>query len=558
MRRNGVWLSLGLAIAGLLVTPAARAAETFAEAAAPPNPLKAPGAAPAPRPSAPAPAPNGTITIYTSRALFDADFPGLPLEDFEEGNAPGGGFSVCDAPLDDTGDAACSFAPGEILSGVAFQDNPGPDAAALILLGPGTSLNPSQALIANTFSDSFDILFDPPVTAAGMDLHSTPAPGSGPPDILVIQVFDQNDVLIDTDAAAAASGPGNFWGVSAPVPIGRISMLSTNNQAEGVDNIEFTGVPQLVASDTSFVDACASDPANDNGIFEPGEEISIDVELTATGGGFTNIAGVLTSPTVGVVIVDGNATWPNLTAGSSAFTTVPFLIQLDPTITCASQVDLDLQVTATGGGPFAIALSGLIGQPLAPNVPVAIPDNDPVGVESDLVVADNVVLTDVDVRVQIDHTWVGDLVITLRAPDNTEVVLLDRPGVPVMSGVGCSDDNLNVTFDDASGFDPESHCTGSDPWFSGTANPVGSLATFNGMSSAGTWRVFASDNAGADLGSIVDWELITTPAISGVCNVCTPVPTAPAVIPTLGEIGLGVLLVALAGAAVFMVRRLGA
>lgn len=562
MHKNGPWVTLAAGLASLLITTAAASAATsFSEAANPPNPDKgsAPAATAAVRPTIAAPAAKGTLTIFTVRATFQAAFPGLPLEDFEEGNATPGGFSVCDSPLDAGGDAACGFAPGDILAGITFQDNPGPDLGSLILLGATTSLNPSQALIANTFADSFDILFDPPVNAAGMDLHSTPAPGSGPPDILAIQVFDVNDVLIGSDPTAAASGPGNFWGVSSTTPIGRISMLSTNAQAEGVDNIEFSGQATLSASNVIYTDSCTTDPANNNGIFEPGETITVDVELTAVAGGFTNIAGVLTSSTTGVTILTGNATWPNLTAGNSAFSTAPFTIQLDEAVACGSTVDLDLQVTATEGGPFAIALSELVGQPLAPNVPVAIPDNDPAGAESDLVVADNVVLTDVNVRVQISHTWVGDLVIRLRAPDNSEVVLLDRPGVPGMSTVGCSDDNLDVTFDDASAFDPETHCTGSDPWFVGTANPVGSLAAFNGLSSAGTWTLIVSDNAGADIGTIDDWELITDPPISGVCNTCIGGGGGGGVfaidIPTLDEIGLAVLLVLLGGAAVVMIRR---
>lgn len=269
---------LAAAVAVAMFTAAARGADSFSDAAAAPNPAKVSparhNAAQVARPAAKGSAVTGTITVYTVRATFEAAFPGLPLEDFEEGNAPPGNFSVCDSPLDDTGDAACGFAPGDILSGVAFQDNPGPDAASLILLGAGTSLNPSMAVVANTFTDSFDILFDPPVTAAGMDLHSTDAPGSGPPDTLTIQVFDASNVLIDTDPAAAASGPGNFWGVSSPTPIGRISMLSSNNRAEGVDNISFAGEPSLVVSTQTITDACASDAANVNGIFEPGEELT--------------------------------------------------------------------------------------------------------------------------------------------------------------------------------------------------------------------------------------------------------------------------------------------
>ena len=77
-----------------------------------------------------------------------------------------------------------------------------------------------------------------------MDLHSTPAPGQGPPDTLNIEVFDAADVSLGT-TTGAASGPGNFWGVSSTTPIGRITFLSTNNQAEGIDNLSFSGEPSL-------------------------------------------------------------------------------------------------------------------------------------------------------------------------------------------------------------------------------------------------------------------------------------------------------------------------
>ncbi len=197
-------------------------------AAANPNPHSVPGNL-------------GALTIFTDRTLFQSSNPGLVTEDFEAGNATPGGFSVCDAPLSAAGDTPCGFAPGSIAAGVTFQDNPGPEMGALILLGQGTSLNPTQALVSNTFADAFDMLFDPPVDAAGMDLHSTPAPGSGPPDVLTIQVFDASGTLLGTDAMAAASGPGNFWGVSSSTPIGRISLLSNNNQSEGVDNLGFSG-----------------------------------------------------------------------------------------------------------------------------------------------------------------------------------------------------------------------------------------------------------------------------------------------------------------------------
>lgn len=562
MWKTPPWRTVAAASVGLLLSAAVASAApvSFVEASLPPNPLKKGSQTVVPAaPVPPSPIGRGTLTIFTSRGTFQSAFPGLPLEDFEEGNAPGGNFSVCDAPLDASGDAACGFNPGDILPGVAFQDSPGPDAAAMILLGAGAALNASQVLISNTFSDSFEIVFDPPVTAVGMDLHSTPALGQGPPDIISIQVFDSANALIGSDPTADASGAGNFWGVSSTTPIARISMLSTNNRAEGVDNIEFAGEPALVVSDTALVDACSTNAANVNGIFEPGETITVDIELTAVAGSFTGISGVLTSATTGVTIVNGNATWPNLTAGGSAFPTAPFTIRLAESVACGSLTELDLQITANEGGPFTGGVDELVGLPLTPNVPVSIPDNNPAGAESQLVVGQDVTLTDVNVRAQITHTWVGDLVITLRAPDNTEVVLLDRPGVP-STVAGCSDNNLDVTFDDASATDLESHCATTDPWFTGTANPTGSLATFNGFSSAGTWRLFVSDNAGADLGTIDNWELITTPAIGGTCNICVGgagggETSFDVEVPTMDGLGKLLLFLGLATSAVVLLFR---
>ena len=147
-----------------------------------------------------------------------------------------------------------------------------------------------------------------------------------------------------------------------------------------------------------------------------------------------------------------------------------------------------------------------------PIVPWPVPDDDPVGVSSTLEVKRDVALADVKVRVVINHSWVGDLKIVLRSPAGTEVVLLDRPGsAPGLSEFGCGDDNMEVTFDDASGFHLETHCDGTDPWYAGQAAPIESLAAFSGESSLGTWSLTVSDAEPEDTGLIVDWQLFTTP-----------------------------------------------
>ena len=109
--------------------------------------------------------------------------------------------------------------------------------------------------------------------------------------------------------------------------------------------------------------------------------------------------------------------------------------------------------------------------------------------------------------------------VSLTSPGGTTVTLLDRPGVPD-SAVGCSDNNMQVIFDDDAVTDLEDHCPGSVSWFSGEARTVGSLTDLEGEFSGGEWTLTVSDNSGGDAGTIEAWELRLDPPFEGVCQVC--------------------------------------
>ncbi|PWB72236.1 MAG: hypothetical protein C3F15_11575, partial [Holophagae bacterium] len=271
----------------------------------------------------------------------------------------------------------------------------------------------------------------------------------------------------------------------------------------GVGSIRYEG---FTATDT-----CSTGQGNNNGVWEPGETIQIAVDLSANSS-FTSVQGTVTSQTAGVTVVDGTATWPNLGSGGAVTSNPPhFTIRIGSTVACGSTIQLTLRVTAAEGGPFTFQLTNPVGGSLQPDVPLAIPDNG--SVTSNLVVTQNVTLSDVNVRVQIDHTYVGDLIVSLRSPAGTTVTLLNLPA--------CGDSNMNVTFDDSSGVNLQNHCAGTTPWYSGVARPYQPLSSFNGQSSAGTWTLTVSDNAVGDSGTLVDWELLTTPELSGSCETCT-------------------------------------
>ena len=134
------------------------------------------------------------------------------------------------------------------------------------------------------------------------------------------------------------------------------------------------------------------------------------------------------------------------------------------------------------------------------------------------------------VNLDIAHTWVGDLNITLIHKDSgTAVTLVDRPGVPE-STFGNSDD-LNGLYSFQDGFAPLPNASGAtgliDPGTYGL-EPGNSLDAFNGLDKFGDWSLVITDNAGGDTGTLFGWEIVLN-------NV--PAPGALALIGLAGLVG---------------------
>jgi subtilisin-like proprotein convertase family protein len=102
---------------------------------------------------------------------------------------------------------------------------------------------------------------------------------------------------------------------------------------------------------------------------------------------------------------------------------------------------------------------------------MAIPDNQPSGITSEIVVADGGVIDALKVNVDISHSYKGDLRVKL-VRQGTEVVLHDRKGG--------GEDDLKATF---------------------------VVENFNGEDAAGTWKLVVSDHAGTDVGKLNGWSL---------------------------------------------------
>lgn len=116
--------------------------------------------------------------------------------------------------------------------------------------------------------------------------------------------------------------------------------------------------------------------------------------------------------------------------------------------------------------------------------------------ESIINIPDNKVIADINVTVNLFHTFDGDLQIKLVGPDNTEVILSDENG-------GSGSNYTDTVFDDDASVNISS---GSAP-FTGSFIPDGDLNDFNGLSSAGDWKLVITDNYNGDGGALLDWTI---------------------------------------------------
>lgn len=106
------------------------------------------------------------------------------------------------------------------------------------------------------------------------------------------------------------------------------------------------------------------------------------------------------------------------------------------------------------------------------DTPKSIPDNYAAGVSSWVYVSGSGTVSELKVSVNITHTWEGDLVIKLYAPNGTYYTLWNRQG-------GSADDvilhDVNVT-------------------------------AHNGKTAQGWWKLNVSDHAGQDTGTLNFWS----------------------------------------------------
>lgn len=142
------------------------------------------------------------------------------------------------------------------------------------------------------------------------------------------------------------------------------------------------------------------------------------------------------------------------------------------------------------------------------NVPVTIPTTAST-IQSTLTIPidDNVTIDKITVDLNISHTWINDVIVTLISPAGTQIQLMNRecPQSGNYQGV-------QAVFDDAgSNFSCQ---TVPNPAISGVVLPQQPLSGFNGQNSQGVWTLRVQDIFNQDGGTLNNWSL----------TICSPTP----------------------------------
>jgi subtilisin-like proprotein convertase family protein len=353
------------------------------------------------------------------------------------------------------------------------------------------------------------------------------------------------DALLDADCATSACvNEESLWGGFADRGLGYGSDTSLAiTRHIGVK--ESFDLPVLDVAGVTVDDLAG----NGSGFVEPGETVSITVELfnpwRQSTKGVSSVAATLTTSSPEVSIIDGSSSYGALPTQGTAVGD-PFSFSVAPTAGCGQSLHFSLETTSALG-TTSVPFSLRTGAPVGPGSPVtltrvipnglAIPDADARGTFDTLTVSDDLEIHDLDFIVEeLRHASVGDLVAELKAPSGLGVDMIYRTyGCMPVFGCGLGrnngDDFIETRIDDESINDLMSAGSEAAPFtgdwrpvrnspFWSNPDPDGQLGNFDGLETAGDWQVFVADYPGLSSGAggaLNSWSLVVTPTAFDCC-----------------------------------------
>ncbi len=371
------------------------------------------------------------------------------------------------------------------------------------------------------------------VALIGAQIVSWDVAGTSGPPVNAANV----NILLSTDGGftfpttLAANTPNDGSQQVALPPLmtttARIRVEAAGNIFFDVSDANFSIVTGIAATGNNTVDDTPGN-GNSNGMFDPGEStVRLLFEiLNATGGSLNGVTGALSSATPTATVICGESTYPDLAPDATAMNSLAFIVALDVGHNCGDPVNLQLVIdsdqematlnfslpTTTVPGPYVNfsydAFGG--GDPVVP-----ILDDNLTGVDIPITVSGLAnPITDLDFSIDgtscnanvlattngINHTYVGDLIMTLQSPTGTTITLMSNPGPAPDDSDG--NNFCNTVFNDEGGGPAIDTITGAGEPYTGTFTPTQPLSAFDGLNGNGTWTINVVDNFFADSGDV--------------------------------------------------------
>jgi subtilisin-like proprotein convertase family protein len=307
-------------------------------------------------------------------------------------------------------------------------------------------------------------------------------------------------------------------------------LVTGTNVPQGPQVFSVCSFPNLVGQPRVFLNGTGANTftdttgnGNSNGRIDPGEsDIRVSVQLRNSGNTpATGVTTTLTTSTPTVTVTSASSAYPDLPGGGGmALNSTPFVLSLSPSHVCGAPIALTLNISsaqASGAysfsfpsgrpGPFVESYTGpVVPIPDAPNTTGATATLAVSGYPS--------TISDLNFRfdgatcstavgatgVGLDHTFVGDLIVTLTSPQGTTVTLMNHAG----SG---GNNFCQTVLDDSASTSIQSTSSGAAP-FTGSFRPASPLSAFNGQSPNGVWQLHIVDSFAGETGNIRRFSLV--------------------------------------------------
>ena len=237
--------------------------------------------------------------------------------------------------------------------------------------------------------------------------------------------------------------------------------------------------PKFALSDIQLTD-------DNDGHFNPGENLKLSFKLKNEGDlDAYEVMAAITSSSDSIEIINGNLNFGSIAQGEEIenLDLIEVIIKTDAD--CGEELAINFNLEHSSSlesqnRDHIFYVGEAVGVSYSKSPNLEIPDNDPIGIQSSILINEDSykVSSDFKVHIELAHNYVGDISVQLTNPSGQKVILRNRSG--------SNSDDLRGTFPD-------------------TIVPNEPLSNFIDSDLQGEWKLEVFDRAKEDTGVLESW-----------------------------------------------------